>query len=103
VLDTLQRQRRPDEERTGGGEEPVAETPLFRVSRALFGGVLAFLAVDNLRNLDGRVECADAKGAPFPEVSVPTVSAGLLWEASASHCGESRRPPEQLSPGSSTA
>jgi uncharacterized membrane protein YphA (DoxX/SURF4 family) len=78
VLDTLQRQRRPDEERTGGGEESVAETPLVRVSRALFGGVLAFLSVDNLRNLDGRVEYADAKGAPFPEVSVPTVSAGLL-------------------------
>lgn len=59
-------------------EEPVETAPLFRLGRILFGGVLAVNAIDNFRNLEGRVAYAEAKGAPRPEVSVPAISGGLL-------------------------
>lgn len=59
-------------------EEPVETTTLFRLGRVLFGGVLAFNAIDNLRNMEGRIAYAEAKGAPYPEVSVPATSGGLL-------------------------
>ena len=59
-------------------EETTASSPLFRLSRAVFGGVLAFTAIDNLRNLDQRTEYAKAKGAPLSELSVPGASVGLL-------------------------
>ncbi|NHN45999.1 DoxX family membrane protein [Halostella sp. JP-L12] len=56
----------------------VVKTPLFRLGRALFGGILAFMAIDNFRNLDERIGYAEAKGVPFPNVSVPAGSANLL-------------------------
>lgn len=56
-----------------------SHSPLFRVGRALFGGVLALNAVDNLRNLEERVAYAEAKDAPAPEQSVPLISSGLLF------------------------
>ncbi|WP_247004018.1 DoxX family membrane protein [Halosolutus gelatinilyticus] len=60
--------------------EPVfVETPLFRIGRALFGGVLALNALDNLRNLDERIGYAEAKNAPAPEFTVPATSGGLLF------------------------
>lgn len=59
-------------------DRSVVASPLFRLGRGLFGGVLAFTAIDNLRNLDQRTEYAEAKGAPRPELSVPGASAGLL-------------------------
>ncbi|MFC4438308.1 MULTISPECIES: DoxX family membrane protein [Natrialbaceae] len=57
---------------------PLAETALFRLGRVLFGGILAFNALDNLRNLDERIGYAESKNAPFPEIAVPAVSGGLL-------------------------
>ena len=56
----------------------VADSRLFRLGRVLFGAVLAFMAIDNLRNLDERIGYAEAKGAPSPETTVPAVSASLL-------------------------
>lgn len=56
-----------------------SQSPLFRIGRLLFGGVLALNAVDNLRNLDERVAYAKAKNAPAPEQSVPLISSGLLF------------------------
>ena len=56
----------------------VVRTPLFRLGRALFGGILAFMALDNLRNLDERIGYAEANGAPAPDLSVPGVSLALL-------------------------
>ncbi|WP_128906680.1 DoxX family membrane protein [Halorubrum amylolyticum] len=47
------------------------------LGRLLFGGGLAVLAVQNLRNLDGRIAYADAKGVPSADTLVP-VSSGLL-------------------------
>ncbi|AEH36904.1 DoxX family membrane protein [Halopiger xanaduensis] len=64
--------------RKGSEADSIAEDPLFRLGRAIFGGILAFTAVDNLRNLEERVQYADAKDAPAPERSVPAVSSALL-------------------------
>ena len=57
----------------------VTETALFRLGRVLFGGILAFNAIDNLRNLEDRIGYAEFKGAPEPERTVPTASVGLLF------------------------
>ena len=66
------------DERGLDGPRSVVSSPLFRVGRALFGGLLAFMAVDNLRNLDERIGYAESKGVPFPNVSVPVGSANLF-------------------------
>ena len=85
MLERVRRERSESDGRavrggSGAAEDPesVVETPLFRLGRALFGGVLAFMALDNLRNLDERIGYAQSKGAPRPDVTVPGVSAGLL-------------------------
>lgn len=49
-----------------------------RVARLLFGGVLAFSAIDNLRDLDNMIEYAKANDAPSPEQTVPAASGSLL-------------------------
>jgi uncharacterized membrane protein YphA (DoxX/SURF4 family) len=48
-----------------------------KTGRLLYGGVLFYTAVNNFRNLEGRIEYADAKGVPVPDVLVP-VASGLL-------------------------
>jgi uncharacterized membrane protein YphA (DoxX/SURF4 family) len=48
------------------------------LGRVLFGAGLVALAVRNLRNLDGRVAYADAKGVPEAETLVPAGSGLLL-------------------------
>lgn len=73
------RERSADPQERQEETEPLdADSPLFRVSRAVFGGVLAFTAVDNLLNLEERVQYAESKGAPAPDVTVPAMSGGLL-------------------------
>lgn len=59
-------------------DRSVTRSTLGRAARGLFGGVLAFMALDNLRNLDERVEYAEAKGAPAAEQTVPALSLDLL-------------------------
>ena len=56
----------------------MVSSPLFRLGRALFGGLLAFVAVDGLRTLDERTGDAEPKGVPFPNVSVSAGSADPL-------------------------
>lgn len=56
----------------------VTDSPLFALGRGLFGGILAFMAVDNLRNLEERIGYAESKGAPLPSLSVPATSSSLL-------------------------
>lgn len=65
--------RRPETD-----ERSVTESGLFRLGRVLFGAVLAFMATDNLRNLEGRIQYAESKDAPVPSLSVPATSGGLL-------------------------
>ncbi|SDR09821.1 DoxX family membrane protein [Natronobacterium texcoconense] len=60
-------------------DDDVATSPLFRLGRVLFGVVLAFNAVDNLRNLEERIAFAESKDAPKPRLSVPAISGGLLF------------------------
>ncbi|QLC32794.1 DoxX family protein [Halarchaeum sp. CBA1220] len=49
-----------------------------RLGRLLFAGGLTVLAALNLKNLDGRIAYADAKGVPAPTKLVPAASALLL-------------------------
>ena len=84
MLDQLRDAGSSSEERTldpSGREDAstvVFDASAFQLGRALFGGILAFLAIDNLRNLEERVQYAEAKGAPAPDLTVPGVSTGLL-------------------------
>ena len=53
---------------------------LFLLGRLLFGGVLAYMALDGFRNNEKRVEAAAESGVPVPEVMVPFVT-GMLFVA----------------------
>jgi uncharacterized membrane protein YphA (DoxX/SURF4 family) len=50
---------------------------LSTTGRAVFGGVLAFMALDNLRNVEEMVGYAESKDVPAAERLVP-LSSGLL-------------------------
>lgn len=65
-------------DRSSDKRRSVVASPVFRLARLLFGGVLAFMALDNLQNLDGRVQYAESQGVPAPDTTVPAMSAGLL-------------------------
>jgi uncharacterized membrane protein YphA (DoxX/SURF4 family) len=56
------------------GDRPSA------LGRALYGGVLAYMAVDGFRNNAKRVEVAEEKGVPMPDLLVPFVT-GMLFVA----------------------
>lgn len=71
----------PDSEQHGT-DRSVVRSAVFRAGRLLFGGVLAFMALDNLRNLDERVQYAESKGAPAPDKTVPGLSVALLLGSS---------------------
>ena len=60
-------------------DRSIARSTLGRAARGPFGGVLAFMAFDNLRTLDERVAYAEAKGAPAAERTVPALSLDLLF------------------------
>lgn len=70
-----------EQRREADSEEvpPKTHSTSFRLARVLFGGILAFMAVDNLRNLEGRIQYAESKGAPDPETTVPFISGSLLF------------------------
>jgi uncharacterized membrane protein YphA (DoxX/SURF4 family) len=55
-------------------------SPPSALGRALYGGVLAYMAVDGFRSNDKRVEVAAEKGVPMPDVLVPFVT-GMLFVA----------------------
>ena len=59
-------------------ETSITDSRLFTLGRGIFGGILAFMAVDNLRNLEERIGYADSMGAPMPSLSVPGISSSLL-------------------------
>lgn len=71
-----------DSLRWGSGTEPgqepatITERPrpkaitratFFRLGRLVYGGILAMLAVDGLRNVEQRTQSAAAKGVPMPK------------------------------------
>lgn len=59
-------------------DQPAARDPAetssspsttFCLGRLLYGGILAMMAVDGLRNAEGRAQYAESKGVPMPERS----------------------------------
>lgn len=50
------------------------------LGRLLYGGILAYMAVDGFKHNDKRVDVADDSGVPVPEVLVPFVT-GMLFVA----------------------
>ncbi|MDJ1431032.1 DoxX family protein [Halostagnicola sp. A-GB9-2] len=59
----------------GSSSEPPSA-----LGRALYGGILAYMAVDGFKNNEKRVEVARAKGVPVPDLLVPFVT-GMLFVA----------------------
>lgn len=55
-----------------------ATSPPTALGRALYGGILIYMAVDGFRNNEKRVEIARESGVPVPEVLVPLVTWMLL-------------------------
>jgi uncharacterized membrane protein YphA (DoxX/SURF4 family) len=51
-----------------------------RLGRLLYGGILAYMALDGFRHNEKRVEVAAESGVPVPEVLVPFVT-GMLFVA----------------------
>ncbi|SFS10508.1 hypothetical protein SAMN05216559_3746 [Halomicrobium zhouii] len=56
----------------------AAGSPPSALGRALYAGILAYMAVDGFRNNDKRVAIAEEKGVPMAAVSVPFVTGMLL-------------------------
>lgn len=56
----------------------TAAAPPSRLGRVLYGGILAYMAVDGFLNNEKRVEIARSKGAPAPEILVPFTTGMLL-------------------------
>ena len=52
--------------------------PPSTLGRLLYGGILAYMAVDGFRNNEKRVEIARESGVPMPNVLVPFVTGMLL-------------------------
>lgn len=47
----------------------TVHTTAFRIGRLLYGGILAMMAVDGIRNADERAQYAESKGVPFPQLA----------------------------------
>ena len=75
VAETAQRAK----EGVRGETPPKTDSTSFRLARLLFGGVLAFMAVNNLQGLEKYTQFAESKGAPKAETTVPLVSGSLLF------------------------
>lgn len=56
----------------------MSNEPPSTLGRLLYGGVLAYMALDRFRNNEKRVEIAAESGVPVPEVLVPFVTGMLL-------------------------
>ncbi|WP_224332760.1 DoxX family protein [Haloprofundus halobius] len=51
---------------------------VFFLGRTLFGGLLAYMGVNNLQNLSGRIAYAEAKEVPNAKILVPASSGALV-------------------------
>ena len=59
-------------------DDTPADAAPSALGRALYSGVLAYMAIDGFNNNEKRVEIARDSGVPMPEVAVPVVTAMLL-------------------------
>ncbi|WP_227377452.1 DoxX family protein [Haladaptatus halobius] len=58
----------------------TSNEPPSPLGRLLYGGILAYMAIDGFKNNEKRVEIAKESGVPVPELLVPFVT-GLLFVA----------------------
>lgn len=58
----------------------MSNDPPSTLGRLLFGGILAYMALDGFENNEKRVEVAAESGVPVPEILVPFVT-GMLFVA----------------------
>ena len=58
----------------------MSDGPPSKLGRALYSGVLAYMAIDGFRNNEKRVDVARESGVPVPELLVPFVT-GMLFVA----------------------
>lgn len=61
------------------------------LGRALYGSVLAFMAFDNFRDMEGSVAYAESNGVPKADKLVPFASGALLFGGVALALGKCRR------------
>ena len=64
----------PEPEEGSGSDAPSL------LGRSLYGGVLAYMALDGFKSNDKRVAIAEEKGVPMPDLLVPFVT-GMLFVA----------------------
>jgi putative oxidoreductase len=69
-----------DEESTDEqSTDEQSSSRVFLLARLVFGGVLAFNAIDNLRELEDNIAYAKSKDAPQAEKTVPFATGALLF------------------------
>ena len=68
-----ERDEQSDETTTSGRNPPSL------LGRLLFGGVLAYTAIQNFKNMDGQIAYAEAKGVPEADKLVPLASGTLAF------------------------
>lgn len=56
----------------------TSNEPPSALGRFLYGGILAYMAIDGFENNEKRVEIAEESGVPLPEFLVPFVTGMLL-------------------------
>lgn len=73
MLEALDQQSSTDAaEKSSTTTQPTSNAPTstpFRLGRLLYGGILAQIAIDGLRNVDERAQYAEAKHVPLPELA----------------------------------
>ena len=76
-----QRERTRVEVRTDHGDvtddRDITATTEFRLGRLVYGGVLAMMGANGLRNVEDQAAYAESKGIPMPETAVVTSHALL--------------------------
>jgi putative oxidoreductase len=50
--------------------DTVTKSTGFRVARLIYGGLLTYMGISGLRNIEAQAGYAEAKGVPMPEASV---------------------------------
>ena len=63
---------------TDSTDSASTDKPPSAIGRSLYGGVLAYMAVDGFKNNEKRVAVAEERGVPMPDVLVPFVTGMLL-------------------------
>lgn len=52
------------------GSDTITKSTGFRLARVIYGGLLTYMGISGLRNVEAQAGYAEAKGVPMPETSV---------------------------------